>query len=264
MIYSGGTLKEHGEGIDRALKTNPDTKIVLCSLFLTKLYQDKDHRRADITDYPTYLYNDLLVDDLKYVLNKEVVFNYCYPMIKAKLEGKDGGVESFDTKGYIGVADSEIERYNDDNCVAMTPRIGKEIEQFQISDEEAKNVRENVTQNVLRCAANNPDTRFIYFIPPCSILFYKDLYDNGELLKTIQAEEIAVNMMVQYDNIELYSFNDGSVIEDLHNYSDSVHYGGWIYSMILESISAEKGRITKDNVAQYCNKEYDYFLNYNY
>ena len=82
VIYSGGTLKEIGEGIQQGLRSNPDMKIVFCSFLSNKLLQDKNHRRSDIKEYPTYLYNDILIDDLPYLLNKTVLFDYCYPMIR--------------------------------------------------------------------------------------------------------------------------------------------------------------------------------------
>ncbi|WP_026508553.1 hypothetical protein [Butyrivibrio sp. MC2013] len=265
IIYSGGTYKETGEGISRALKTNPDMKVVLCSLFLDKLYQEKDHRRPDIADIPTYLYNDLIFDDIKYLFNKDVLFNYCYPMITGRYkDGAAGGVESLDTEGYIG-RDEEISYFDPDKVFADREPVNEEICQEPLSEEDAANVRANISQNVIQAARQYPNTRFIYFVPPCSILHYSDLYESGKLLKTLQAEEIAIDMLLDCDNIEVYSFNDRKdIIEDLKNYSDPIHYGGWIYSFILESIDKGEGRLTRDNAGEFLENEKEYLMGYDY
>ncbi len=265
IIYSGGTFKEVGEGIDRALRANPNTKIVMNNLFITKICQEKDHRRSDLTDFPTYLYNDNPFDDIRYVFNKDVFFTYCYSMLKNRTNGSESGVQSVDTTSYILNPDAE-RPYSDPEAVYGDRKpINGDVPQAEISESEKKNAIENVTQNIVESAKEHPNTRFIYFVPPCSILYYRDLYENGELLKVFEAEQIAINLMLEQDNIEIYTFNDRhEIIEDLRNYGDSVHYGGWINSFILDSISKGEGRLTKENANEYLENEKSYYLNYNY
>lgn len=265
VIYSGGTYKEMAEGLERGLETHPETKLVLSNLTLQKLLQDKDHRRSDISDYPTYLYNNNLFDDIKYVLNKDVVFNYCYPMIEDRLHGKEGGVESLDREGYIGKPESAREELNQDWTEEITEVQGDVFDQPSLSEEEKTMVEDNITSNILDITRKYPDTRFIYFIPPSSIWFYEELYRDGTLRKTLEAEEIAVKMLMDEPNIEVYDYNEHrEILEDRKNYYDTVHYGGWIYSFILENIAKGNGRLTKDNVDEILSKEREYFLNWNY
>ncbi len=263
MIYSGGTFKETGEGIERAMRSKPETGIVLCSLFISKLYQDKDHRRSDISEYPTYLYNDSYIDDVKYVLNKEVLFGYCYPMIKARIEGIEGGVQSLDTTENLNQDEMQLTdgSWAEKDAIPLEHRIDQpELDEFEI-----QNVKENVAQNIVDVAKEYPDTRFVYYVPPCSIYHYKQLYVEGNLLKSLQAERIAVEMMLEQDNIEIYSFNDHTdIIEDPRYYDDAVHYVDWVSSYILKSISNNEGRITSDNAKDYLDKEENYLINYIY
>lgn len=265
IIYLGGTFKETGEGISRALRSNPDTQIVLCSLFLSKLYQSKDHRRSDVTDFPTYLYNDNYFDDIKYVFNKDVLFNYCYPMIKAQIKGEPGGVQSLDTKSYLTLNGYDVE-LTDGNWVKndFAP-LDHEILQPELTETETRNVKENVDQNIIAIAQKYPNTKMVYFVPPCSIYHYRQLYEDGSLLKTLQAEEIAISIMLEQENIEIYSFNDKTeIIENPYNYIDAVHYSGWISSYILEHIKNSEGRLTLENAEDFMQKEQDYLMNYDY
>lgn len=260
VIYLGGTFKETGEGIERALKTHPDTKIVFCSLFLTKLLQDKDHRRSDILVHPTYMSNDNPFDDVQYLFNKEVSLTWIEKMIQGKKEGKAGGVESLDSKSYLHVPENEIVYHDPSGFTEDEVEVVGNVPQVSISDAESDMVIGNVTQNILEAAEKYPDTRFIYFVPPVSILFYRDLYNDGELKKTLDAERIAMELMVQQSNIEIYSFNDHpEIIEDLRNYQDTVHYGGWINTFILKNVAEGKGRITSANLEWYLEYERQYF-----
>ncbi|RKM57909.1 hypothetical protein D6855_12735 [Butyrivibrio sp. CB08] len=265
IIYSGGTFKETGEGISRTLRSKPDTRIVLCSLFLSKLYQDKDHRRSDILDHPTYLYNDFFLDDVKYIFNKEVLFTYIYPMIKAAKAGEQPGVESYEKQGYLHLSNDDYD-YSDGSWVnnVIAP-LDKSVFQDELTESEIKNVESNVQQNIIDIAKRYPDTKMIYFIPPCSIYHYKQMYKEGSLVKVLQAEEIAINMMLKQENIEVYSFNDHTeILEDPKNYNDAVHYVGWVSSFILQNIANEEGKITSDNVDEFLDKEQSYLTNYNY
>ena len=265
IIYSGGTYKEIGEGIRRALHSNPNTKIVINNLFIEKIYQEKDHRRSDLTDFPTYLYNDNPFDDIRYFFNKDVFFTYCYSMLKGRVEGTESGVQSVDTTGYILHPDTEIRYSNPEVVYGERKPINCDVPQEEISESEKKNAIENVTQNIVESAKEHPNTRFIYFVPPCSILYYRDLYESGELLKILEAEQIAINLMLEQENIEVYTYSyRHDIIEDLRNYVDSVHYGSWINSFVLDSIAKGEGRLTKENVSEYLENEKKYYLNYNY
>lgn len=77
--------------------------------------------------------------------------------------------------------------------------------------------------------------------------------------------EITTSILLQYDNVSLFSFFDNhSVIENLDNYKDKIHYGEWINSEILKWLKEEKYILSKDNYTQYFNKMENYYLNYDY
>ena len=56
---------------------------------------DKDKMRNDLGQYPVYLYNDNLLDDVKYIFNKDVI-KIAAKMIKNTIKNKNGGITSFD------------------------------------------------------------------------------------------------------------------------------------------------------------------------
>lgn len=84
-----------------------------------------------------------------------------------------------------------------------------------------------VEDNILKLVKNHPEVELYYFFPPCSIVHWDGLNQSGDLLRQLDAEKYAIELMLQYNNIHLFSFNDEfEIICDLDNYKDAGHYNG--------------------------------------
>lgn len=226
------------------------------------MFDDKDEIRNDLGDYPEYLYDDNIFNDVSYILNRDVIFDWCLPAYKAYLSGKDGGVADFDM--YSNWMEGEkfgAEAVLGDN-VTFGDMSGKEKE---LTEEDKAIIYENITQNVIQLAEDNPNTTFYYFFTPYSIAWYAGCYQRGELERQLNAEAYATSMMLKCDNIKLFSFNNETeIITNLNNYKDSTHYGEWINSWILESMKEEYDLLTPENCEEYLDKERNFYLNYEY
>ena len=71
--YMGGTYKEINDNLKRAYHAGKNIRYVIRCLDYSLMDTDKDAYSENM-DYPFYLYNDNLFDDLNYVLNKEILF----------------------------------------------------------------------------------------------------------------------------------------------------------------------------------------------
>lgn len=69
--FSGGSYKEINENLERALKRNDNIKIILRGLDYEKIISDVNMMRYD--NYPTYLYDNNIFNDYKYLLNKDLI-----------------------------------------------------------------------------------------------------------------------------------------------------------------------------------------------
>lgn len=66
-------------------------------------------------------------------------------------------------------------------------------------------------------------------------------------------------------NIKLFSFNTmAAITTDLNNYKDTLHYGEWINSKMLEYMKNDIGLLTKNNYKKYIKAEEKLYLNYPY
>lgn len=262
VCFSGGSYKEMNDNLQRAFDSGHEIKYVLRCLDYGNLMDDKDKMRSDLGEYPTYLYDKNPFNDVKYVLNKEIFYDICVPMIvEAYLHGNKGGVTSFDV----------YSNWNARQTFGVKAVLGerreykKAEEDIVFSEKDAETVKATIEQNVTSLAEKHPETIFYYFFPPYGIAYWGSLYENGTLNRQIDAEKFAIEQILEYENIELYSFNDcWDIVTDLDNYKDSIHYGEWINTKMLHMIHDGIGRLTKDNYEAYIEKERNFYLNYTY
>lgn len=261
VSYSGGSFKEINDAIKVAYKNGHQIKAVVRSLDTYKLNDSKDAMRTDLGSYPTYLYNDVLYDDVKYLLNIDVFRKHCLPIIKNKLKGREPGITSFD----------EYSNWNKDYKFGKQSVLKKDIvfdmnkEQFRMLDSDYNLVKENIEHNVTNLAKKHPETTFYYFFPPYSVIYWGELITKGEYLKYIESEKLAIELILECPNIKLFSFNlRTEITTDLNNYKDLTHYGEWINSDILRYMKEEKGLLTKENYQEYLIKERELYMNYPY
>lgn len=260
--FSGGTYKEINDNLVFALENNPKLKTIVRSLDYSKIFDDKDLMRTDLGEYPTYLYDSNPVNDVRYLFNKDVVFGRIYPMISNKSETNfKPGITSFDDyaswqKNYTFGKNSVI------------PNGIKSIEKSKpvhLANEEKQTINENIAQNVTSLAAKYPDVNFYYFFPPYSAVFWNDLNNDGTIYKQIEAESYAIELILKYPNIHLYSFNMlTDITTDLNNYKDSTHYGQWINSLMLRYMKNNKCLLTKENYRSYLDEELKFYTSFDY
>lgn len=261
LPYPGATFKEINDNLKVAFATHDDIRFVLRPLDYSHITEDKDAMREDMGEYPTYLYDQNLLNDVKYLYNRDVFFYYLLPMLEKKLRGKAGGMTSFDEYGA-----SFQDTCGKEQALEGITSFSVATEQSSLSDEEISELKENMEQNVISLAKEHPETTFLYFFPPYSAVWWGSLKEEGTLLKQIQAERLAAQMMLEEtDNIEVYSFNlNTDLVFNLDNYKDAGHYGPQVNSQILNWIADGEGRITGDNLEEYIQKETELYLNYDY
>lgn len=259
--YSGGTYKEINDNLAIALKSNPDLKIIVRGLDMAKFFDDKDLMRTDLGDYPTYLYDENIFNDVKYLFSKDIIFDKVYEMSLATDDEKFvSGMTSFDKYSYwhngctFGI-----------NTVCPDGIVSTPGAPVYMSEQERVVLSENITQNVISLAKEYKDVDFYYFFTPYSIVWWNEQVNEGTIYKQIEAEKYIIESALAYDNIHLYSFNNCTdIITDLNNYKDYTHYAEWINSMILRWMRDGEHRLTKENYIDYLKTELEFFTTFDY
>lgn len=262
LPYPGATFKEINDNLKKAFSAQQKITYVLRPLDDSHLIEDKDAMREDMGEYPYYLYDSNLLNDVKYLFNRDMLLYYLLPMLQKKLRGESGGITSFDDYG-----NSRQDVCSRELALSGIQSFGTADEQKGLTQEERQTLQDNLEQNVISLAKEHPETTFLYYFPPYSAVWWGMLKQEGTLNRQVEAEQLATQLMLEEtDNIQVYNFNldHTEVIFRLDNYKDAGHYSSEVNSMILQWIAEGEGRVTKENLESFYQKEKERYLDYDY
>ena len=260
----GATFRETGDLLRTALTANPDVRFVIRGLDINKFGDDKDLMRTDLGEYPTYLYDGDIFNDVNYVFNRDVVFSRVLPTVLG-LGGPErrNGITSFDKySNWMNDGGSPFGRkaLYPDGVTRKKPKHRDDM-----LDIDMGMVRENIQYNVVALAEAYPDVTFYCFFTPYSAKWWQQELESERLDQQIEAERTAIEEILRCGNIRLYSFNSlTDITTDLNNYRDATHYGDWINSLILRYMYDGKCLLTAENYKAYLETEKDFYTSNDY
>ena len=255
--YSGATFRELRENLERAFETHPDIKCVLFSLDQYCLVQDGDALTYE--DYPTYLYDDEPLNDVNYLLNKDVLLGHMTETLAYTLYG-------WDTTGFDEYANwTEGSVFGAEAVLAQYDRPEKAGETVPFSPEDRAVLEENLQHNILDLARAHPDTEFYLFFPPYSVVWWDMEQRWGSLDRQIDIQLAAAEQLLTADNIRLFSFcDDFDVAGDLSLYKDIFHFNEDISGRILRDMAAGEHELTEEDLAGYGARLREWYGSYDY
>lgn len=257
--FAGGSYKEIDENLKRALKSHNNIKYVVRSIDYSSLMDDKNDMLVLTGDRPSYLYDDNPFNDVRYLFNKEIFINKVYNTMAYTKAG--GTTTSFDSYAFWG----DTAEYGGNKIYEGMTRRGYLCEEQELTDEDKEIMLDNINQNILSTVSEYPDTIFYLFFTPYSISYWDIVHSDGLVNKKIEAERVAIEEILKYPNVRLYSFNnDYDLVCDLDNYKDQAHFGPWVNSKILSCMKYDMYRLTSDNYKAYIEDIRNFYENYDY
>jgi len=164
---------------------------------------------------PEYLYDDNYLNDIYYLLNKDVILNYILRPI--------ADPDPTDLSNVY--ASWWTEEYYSEEWVLHNYSSPPQAEEETPGDAYLKAVEDNLAVNICPYIENNPETEFVVFFPPYSILFWNDVLKENHLEATLEEYRYIARRLNAYENVEVYFFPDREeIICDLDNYADYSHY----------------------------------------
>ena len=254
--FSGAAFQEIMQNLKRAFESNEEVKYVLWGLDYNGLYRIYYHKAYD--SYPEYLYDNKILNDVSYVWNKELIFQGLIHNLLMTIQGEES--TTFDEYGSWDVGSGW-------ETISQTHQRSEEIlpMQTEFTEKEEEVVRRNIKDNIVDLAKANPQVQFVLFYTPYSALYWDTIYRDGTLLRQLECEKIATEMMLECENIHLFSFaQETDITGNIENYRDIEHYTAAINEKIIQWITEGTGRITKENYEELIDWEREYYMNYDY
>uniref|UniRef100_S0DE88 Uncharacterized protein n=1 Tax=termite gut metagenome TaxID=433724 RepID=S0DE88_9ZZZZ len=236
------TLK-HTLGL--ALEHNKDLKTVYYGLDHWALARNPERLS---TPLPEYLYDQNPFNDTEYILNKDILFGNTLGVFENTIT--QGGYDDFDTAytqdyGFICRESIAVARYLETE-VPQSEAVAASFDLELMLD----NTRANLENNLLPLITQNPDTTFVVFFTPGSILYWYDIVTYKNLDAAFTQLEMALDALLPQPNVELYFFMDvEDIVCNLYYYFDWIHYDPAIHEYMTRSFAEGRHRLTEGNRA---------------
>lgn len=255
VSYSGGTLPELISTVEQALEHQPDLKTVLFCIDQWFLSSGPELIQAD-GDYPLYLYDDNPFNDVEYLLNREIFWKNTLEVPVHTQKGLP--TTSFDEySSWVYPYDAEIVLSNYKRPEWADPQSVTEADKARLEN--------TLDQTLLKLARAYPDTTFLVYFPPYSILTWDSWIREGLFPRNLALFRLASERLLQEENILFFSFfSDFETVADLNNYRDKVHHSNQINSLLLERFHSGEYQLTKENYLQHWQEVEDFYQHYDY
>ena len=236
LCINGGSPFNHKQMMDLAFSTH-DVVHVFYGLDVEALTYFYTTPKCEM---PDYLYDDDLFNDTAYWFNHSVLLRYI-PQCLSTLGQSDP--DQRDTMYMWG----DLYAYGRDAALSEVTITGETVDQGELPEipELSQQSRLNIYNNLLPFIEEHPDTEFIVFFPPYSLVQWVDFYQKGTMVYHLSQKEAIIRILLGYDNVQVYDFQaELDWVTDLDNYIDAWHYGPWINDAIVERVAAGENRIT--------------------
>ena len=219
---------------------NRDLKYVFYNIDPSSLSADTT-TTYESTGCPMYLYDDNYINDVEYWLNKGVLMEKIPYLIANSLMGDYDENNSYNW--------AQWKEFNSDMI------LGLYIRKPSISEMKPENYYEDILRQNLDLLTSrisaHPETEFYVFVPPYSMLWWDNIYREGDTEAYLYNMEQAMKTLLSYKNVKMFYFqNDREIITNLENYMDILHFSPEINHYICESLIGGKHRISQENYVQ--------------
>lgn len=251
--FTGGYFSELSFTLDNALKRKPVKRVIMSlgySSFTDVKYDDWGHPEFN---YPMYLYDDNIINDIKYVLDINALYMALRDIRRTVIGKKPTSFDEYKNweDGATFGKNSVLKKYYKDKT------------EVKLASKET--VKKNIRENLVKIVNKYPDTEFDFYLPPFSMIFWYGMKENNALYSKISSIRTVIEELVPCKNVQLFSFlNEWDIVTNFDNYKDFVHYSGRINTFILKNIKNKENLLTKENYIEYLKLTERFYVNYDY
>lgn len=237
LSFDGGVVSDFEALLKTATENNKDLKTVYFGL--DNYVITADSKLNDIDErIPEYQIDGNPFTNVKYLLNKDVIFSYIptYFSYKNYPEYNFYDMHAWDT--------------TDSNFSKERVLNGYEIEEKQdmLPSDSFKENCDVLLNSIDTIIKDNPKVQFVLFAPPYSILYWHTLIQTGTFDATFYALDYVYSVLLKNENVKMFYFqNDFERITDLDGYKDKSHYCTDYNRYMLDCFADGKMEITSDN-----------------
>lgn len=226
--------------IELAIENNPQLDTVIMNIDNEILLSDE---KSDDDGFPDYLYDNNVLNDVNYLINKSVIFE---KSVESIFNPSDKIQEDFDS------AFSSEKQFYFAEYVVKTQSIT--VNSNTDFERQRNTIKRNIAlyESVVKA---NPGIKFEIIIPPKSVMSVKELTENGLVEFTVQYLIDAVACLIDYENVSIHMFQDNlDIVGNLYNYCDFKHFSAKVSEDVIYAIKNKTDLLTKENYVEEISK----------
>ena len=188
----------------------------------------------DMEEIYDYVWNDNVLDDVSYLLNRDVLLVRIPRMLKNI--GKPTGAKRDDMYKWTDVVFAAQSVYD---TTPVSP-------QKEMTDPEYRIERStgNIELHIEKYVAAHPETKFLIYMPPYSVGYWYLMTRGGLSEQQFRSRARACEFLLEYENVEIYDFSSRvEWITDLNEYFDYSHHSSAVSDRIMRAMAAGENRV---------------------
>lgn len=189
----------------------------------------------DMEEIYDYLWNDSLLDDVNYLLNRDVLLVRIPRILRnigKPLEGKRDAMYK-----WVDVVFAARSVYD---ATPVSPQKEMTDPEFRIERSTA-----NIENHIEKYVAAHPQTKFLIYMPPYSVGYWYLMTRGGLSEQQFRSRARVSELLLEYENVEIYDFSSRvEWITDLDEYFDYSHHSSAVSDDIMRAMAAGENRVT--------------------
>lgn len=248
LSYSGAHSADIRNVLDKIYESDNEIKYIFMDMNDYQLTTDSEERFAET---PAYLYENEWYYDAEYLLNNDV-FWMSVGRVLETLTGNQPNLDDAYTWEDPELFGEEKVRecYRRDMENLLQESESGDVKAFEESEE--YRMCEDNLENIIPVIEAHPETEYIVFYPPYSILYWEEQVVSGRLTRILEIYKYSIERLLPYENVRVFYFQDEEeMITNLDNYRDLCHYTPQINRYIFECIRDGEKEITAENLEEH-------------
>lgn len=235
FIYPGGTPLNYKRILDVAFRYH-DIDCVIWMVDESLFVNSSDSMPHEL---PGYLYDDHLLNDVKYLLNLSVFYNYTFKDVANSMTGRSNlPFCRGDVWGNSALYGKEaVLKVEPEEKVPDCP-----------DDYYMKDLTTNLEDIILPMLKEKSNTEFIFVFPPKCVSYWYHAIRNNVFDAKFYALDSFIRSVFNYENARVFFFADNEEWTlDFSLFKDDIHFKPEINDLMGRDMSCGKNEITVDD-----------------
>lgn len=237
LSISGSSLYEERLAGEVALRTG-QVKRIIWGLDYASFRGGKELLHEEYGEFPLYLYDTNLWNDVKYLFNISTLKNSLRVLMRKLTHTEQPAIP-------LDRLNNWQQKYN---YAFNLQSVYNHYEQAKEADIRAVQqgardslaaAKESFDHNVLRIVREHPEIEYHFFYPPYSILRFQLWYEYqpGRFQNQMEIKEYIYEQLSEYPNVRIHDFqSEQEITHNLAHYKDISHYSEAINAYMIEQM----------------------------